>query len=82
MLELTHSAPPQVESELTQICNSILGLLDQNLIPSATTGESKVRVAAGSQVGIVSARRTPILSVLRKGVLLETLPRHRFSTLR
>jgi len=31
-----------VEGELTQICNSILSLLDQNLIPSATTGESKV----------------------------------------
>jgi hypothetical protein len=32
-----------VEGELTQICNSILTLLDQNLIPSATTGESKAR---------------------------------------
>ena len=36
----------QVEGELTQICNSILSLLDQNLIPSATTGESKVRPGA------------------------------------
>jgi hypothetical protein len=32
-----------VEGELTTICNSILTLLDQNLIPSATTGESKAR---------------------------------------
>jgi len=31
-----------VESELTQICTSILSLLDENLVPSATTGESKV----------------------------------------
>jgi 14-3-3 protein epsilon len=31
-----------VEGELTQICTSILTLLDNNLIPSATTGESKV----------------------------------------
>ena len=33
----------QVESELTQICTSILTLLDENLIPPATTGESKAR---------------------------------------
>lgn len=33
----------QVESELTQICTSILSLLDENLVPSATTGESKAR---------------------------------------
>lgn len=32
-----------MEGELTQICTSILTLLDNNLIPSATTGESKVR---------------------------------------
>jgi hypothetical protein len=36
----------QVENELTKICNSILSLLDDNLIPSATTGESKARGAA------------------------------------
>merc|ERR1712238_34817 len=32
----------KVESELDKICNTILGLLDGNLIPKASTGESKV----------------------------------------
>merc|ERR1711957_613562 len=32
----------KVEGELDKICNTILGLLDSNLIPKATTGESKV----------------------------------------
>merc|ERR1711959_232249 len=31
-----------VEKELNEICNSILGLLDTYLIPSSTSGESKV----------------------------------------
>jgi len=32
----------QVEKELNDICSDILGVLDKHLIPSATTGESKV----------------------------------------
>lgn len=32
----------QVEKELTEICQSILQLLDEHLIPTASTGESKV----------------------------------------
>merc|ERR1711948_57686 len=32
----------KVEAELDKICNTILGLLDANLIPKATSGESKV----------------------------------------
>merc|ERR1712187_804749 len=32
----------KVESELQKICDTILGLLDKNLIPKASTGESKV----------------------------------------
>jgi len=32
----------KVESELSKICESILGLLDSNLIPASTSGESKV----------------------------------------
>merc|ERR1712019_225340 len=32
----------KVESELQKICTTILGLLDGNLIPKASTGESKV----------------------------------------
>merc|ERR1712083_917053 len=32
----------KVESELQKICDTILGLLDNNLISKATTGESKV----------------------------------------
>lgn len=32
----------KVENELTTICGGILNLLDTNLIPSSTTGESKV----------------------------------------
>lgn len=32
----------KVENELTNICNDILSVLDQHLIPSSTTGESKV----------------------------------------
>ena len=33
----------KVETELTNICNDILNILDRHLIPSATTGESKVQ---------------------------------------
>ena len=33
----------KVENELSSICNDILSILDRHLIPSATTGESKVR---------------------------------------
>merc|ERR1712159_585807 len=32
----------KVENELQKICTTILGLLDGNLIPKASTGESKV----------------------------------------
>jgi 14-3-3 protein epsilon len=32
----------KVEAELEKICNDILGVLDENLIPKATAGESKV----------------------------------------
>merc|ERR1712050_308569 len=32
----------KVEAELDKICNTILSLLDGNLIPKATSGESKV----------------------------------------
>merc|ERR1711948_80011 len=32
----------KVEAELDKICNAILALLDANLIPKATSGESKV----------------------------------------
>merc|ERR1711981_1180256 len=32
----------KVEAELQKICDTILGLLDANLIPKATNGESKV----------------------------------------
>jgi hypothetical protein len=43
---LAHSAGPhtrlQVEKELSEICASILQLLDEHLIPTASSGESKV----------------------------------------
>ena len=32
----------QVEKELSEICSSILQLLDDHLIPTASSGESKV----------------------------------------
>merc|ERR1712216_832089 len=32
----------KVEAELQKICDTILGLLDNNLIPKASNGESKV----------------------------------------
>merc|ERR1711878_123566 len=32
----------KIEGELQKICSTILGLLDQNLIPLSTSGESKV----------------------------------------
>merc|ERR1712061_119953 len=32
----------KVEAELDKICNTILGVLDNNLIPKCTSGESKV----------------------------------------
>lgn len=45
----------QVEKELQDICSSILQLLDDHLIPTASTGESKVfylkmKVCAGCGV--------------------------------
>lgn len=36
------SPDPQVEKELQDICNSILQLLDEHLIHTASTGESRV----------------------------------------
>ncbi|XP_002730873.1 14-3-3 protein epsilon-like [Saccoglossus kowalevskii] len=41
-IEMIRSYRVQVEQELGEICNDILDLLDKNLIPSSTTGESKV----------------------------------------
>jgi 14-3-3 protein epsilon len=38
----TRSCALQVEAELSEICQSILQLLDNHLIPTASTGESKV----------------------------------------
>ena len=35
----------QVETELKDICNDILQVLDKHLIPCSDTGESKVRAA-------------------------------------
>lgn len=32
----------KVETELSNICNDILTIIDENLIPSSDTGESKV----------------------------------------
>jgi len=32
----------KIEGELTEICNDILGVLDEHLVPSATSSESKV----------------------------------------
>ena len=42
-LTLSQEYRVKVETELTNICNDILNILDRHLIPSATTGESKVR---------------------------------------
>lgn len=44
----------QVEKELQEICSSILQLLDDHLIPTASTGESKVfylKMKVGGQRG-------------------------------
>ncbi|CAL9732842.1 protein Bmh1p [Monosporozyma unispora] len=41
-VELIKNYRTKIESELTNISNDILSVLDQHLIPSATTGESKV----------------------------------------
>jgi hypothetical protein len=41
-LTLSQEYRVKVETELTNICNDILNILDRHLIPSATTGESKV----------------------------------------
>ncbi len=37
-----------MEKELSDICSSILQLLDDHLIPTASSGESKVREASGT----------------------------------
>ena len=43
LLLLFHLHPnPQIEKELTDICASILALLDDHLVPTASSGESKV----------------------------------------
>ncbi|KAL5017035.1 hypothetical protein ScPMuIL_006624 [Solemya velum] len=39
---LTKSYRNQIEGELKEICSDVLDVLDKNLIPSATSGESKV----------------------------------------
>jgi 14-3-3 protein epsilon len=41
-VQLIKDYKAKVDSELSKICNDILGVLDQHLIPTATTGESKV----------------------------------------
>jgi len=41
-LELIRNYRNQVEKELKDICSDILSVLEKHLIPSATTGESKV----------------------------------------
>lgn len=41
-LEMIRQYRSQVEKELRDICADILGVLDQHLIPCASTGESKV----------------------------------------
>lgn len=41
-LELIRNYRSQVEKELKEICSDILSVLEKHLIPSATTGESKV----------------------------------------
>lgn len=40
--EASDACSLQVEKELTEICASILSLLDEHLIPSSSSGESKV----------------------------------------
>lgn len=42
VFQLALAFSPQVEKELSDICASILQLLDEHLIPTASTGESKV----------------------------------------
>lgn len=54
----------QVEKELQDICSSILQLLDDHLIPTASTGESKVfylkmKVFGGGGGGVVPAAAAP-----------------------
>ncbi|AET38991.1 uncharacterized protein Ecym_3513 [Eremothecium cymbalariae DBVPG len=41
-VKLIRTYRSKIESELTKICDDILSVLDTHLIPSATTGESKV----------------------------------------
>jgi 14-3-3 protein epsilon len=41
-VQMTREYRKKVETELINICNDILALLDSHLIPPATTGESKV----------------------------------------
>ena len=41
-VDLLTSGGFQVENELSEICSSILKLLDDHLIPTASSGESKV----------------------------------------
>ena len=59
--------PPglQVEKELQEICGSILALLDDHLIPTASSGESKVFYLKmkGALEGRVRARLVVVVMV-------------------
>jgi 14-3-3 protein len=48
----------QVEKELSEICSSILSLLDDHLIPTASSGESKVFYLKVSRVPRLWSPRT------------------------
>jgi 14-3-3 protein epsilon len=41
-VQKTREYRKKVETELVNICNDILALLDKHLLPTATSGESKV----------------------------------------
>jgi hypothetical protein len=46
----------QIEGELINICNDVMEVLDKHLIPSASTGETKVRIQCHSYHTLVVAR--------------------------
>ena len=58
----------KIESELSNICDGILKLLDTRLIPSATTGDSKVFYLKmkGEWAPTMDSEKWEILSIKRE----------------
>jgi hypothetical protein len=67
--------PAQVEKELSEICSSILQLLDEHLIPTASSGESKVFYLKMKVRHVATTRRGSLLAGQRACMLQSSATR-------